>query len=159
MHIAEASKLLSDAKVARAVNEAERRTELAVDRTEMTAEMADSADRRTELAASRTVLAAERTYASWVQLGLAALAAGVGAKALLTELMSSWMVLSAGTLLVLFSAFCFAAAVWREVHTGVPPPQPDVRRIPPAVLILVNGFLALVSLAALLGIWLVPTAG
>jgi GAF domain-containing protein len=30
----------------------------------------ESADRRTELAADRTVLAAERTYASWVQLGL-----------------------------------------------------------------------------------------
>ena len=69
------------------------------------------------------------------------------------------MVLSAGTLLVLFSAFCFAAAVWRELRTGVPPPQPDVRRIPTAVLILVNGFLALVSLTALLGIWLVPATG
>jgi putative membrane protein len=145
--------------VARAMKEVERRTELAAERTEMTADMADSADRRTELAANRTVLAAERTYASWVQLGLAALAAGIGAKALLAELVPGWMVLSTGTFLVLFSAFCFAAAVWREVRTGVPPPRPDVRRIPPAVLILVNGFLALVSLAALLGIWLVPTGG
>lgn len=147
-----------DGNVARAVKDEERRTELAVDRTEMTADMADSADRRTELAANRTVFAAERTYASWVQLGLSALAAGIGAKALLTELMSSWMVLSAGTLLVLFSAFCFAAAVWREVRPGVPPPRPDVRRIPSAVLVLVNGLLALISLTALFGIWIVPIA-
>jgi putative membrane protein len=32
----------------------------------------DSADRRTQLAADRTVFAAERTYAAWVRTGLAA---------------------------------------------------------------------------------------
>jgi putative membrane protein len=113
----------------------------------------DSADRRTELAADRTVLAAERTYAAWVQLGLAALASGIGAKKLLEDLVPEWLIVSVGTLLVLFSAFCFAAAVWRQVDPGVPPPRPDVRRIPPHLLIVVNGFLALVALAALLGIW------
>ena len=113
----------------------------------------DSADRRTELAADRTVLAAERTYAAWVQLGLAALASGIGAKKLLEDLVPEWLIVSVGTLLVLFSAFCFGAAVWRQVDPGVPPPRPDVRRIPPHLLIVVNGFLALVALAALLGIW------
>ena len=113
----------------------------------------DSADRRTELAADRTVLAAERTYASWVQLGLGALASGIGAKKLLDGLMPEWLIISVGTLLVLFSAFCFGAAVWRQVDPGVPPPRPDVRRIPPHALMAVNGFLALVAFAALLGIW------
>jgi putative membrane protein len=113
----------------------------------------DSADRRTELAADRTVLAAERTYASWVQLGLAALASGIGAKKLLAGLVPEWLVVAVGTLLVLFSAFCFTAAVWRQFDPGVPPPRPDVRRIPPYLLVAVNGFLALVALAALLGIW------
>ena len=113
----------------------------------------DSADRRTELAADRTVLAAERTYAAWVQLGLAALASGIGAKKLLENLVPEWLIVSVGTLLVLFSAFCFGAAVWRQVDPGVPPPRPDVRRIPPHLLIAVNGFLALVAVAALLGIW------
>jgi putative membrane protein len=113
----------------------------------------DSADRCTELAADRTVLAAERTYAAWVQLGLAALASGIGAKKLLEDLVPEWLIVSVGTLLVLFSAFCFGAAVWRQVDPGVPPPRPDVRRIPPHLLIVVNGFLALVALAALLGIW------
>jgi len=113
----------------------------------------DSADRRTELAAHRTVLAAERTYAAWVQLGLAALASGIGCKKLLEGLVPEWLIVSVGTLLVLFSAFCFGAAVWRQLDPGVPPPRPDVRRIPPHLLIAVNGFLALVALAALLGVW------
>ena len=114
----------------------------------------DSADRRTELAADRTVLAAERTYAAWVQLGLAALASGIGAKKLLEDVVPEWLTISVGTLLVLFSAFCFGAAVWRQLDPGVPPPRPDVRRIPSHLLVAVNGFLALVALAALLGIWL-----
>jgi len=102
------------------------------------------------------VLAAERTYASWVQLGLSSLAAGIGAKALLSNVIPDWMVIGTGSLLVLFSSFCFSAAVWRQLFPGAPPPEPDVRRIPSAVLVLVNGFLVLVALAALLGIWLTP---
>ena len=113
----------------------------------------DSADRRTTLAADRTILAAERTYAAWVRTGLAALASGVGARALLKDVVFPWLVTATGTVLILFSAFCFVAAVWREIGTGAPPPQPDIRRIPSALLILVNGFLMLVSLAALVGIW------
>lgn len=113
----------------------------------------DSADRRTELAADRTVFAAERTYAAWVRTGLAALASGIGAKKLLEGMVADWMVIATGSLLVLFSAFCFAAAVWRQLFTGAPPPTPDVPRIAPSLLLLVNGFLMLVALAALLTIW------
>jgi putative membrane protein len=88
-----------------------------------------------------------------VQLGLAALASGVGAKKLLAGLVPEWLIGAVGTLLVLFSAFCFGAAVWRQLDPGVPPPRPDVRRIPAHLLVAVNAFLALVALAALLGIW------
>lgn len=112
----------------------------------------DSADRRTELAADRTVLAAERTYAAWVRTGLAALASGVGAHALLAGIVPGWLVAMAGSVLVLFSTFCFIAAVWRQM-VPVAPPQPDTRRLPPVLLLAVNGVLALVSLAVLLGIW------
>jgi putative membrane protein len=111
------------------------------------------ADRRTELAADRTVLAAERTYASWVQLGLASLASGIGAKKLLADVVPEWIIVGVGTVLVFLSAFCFTAAVWRQVWPGVPPPRPDIPRIPPAVLIAINGILALVAVAALIGIW------
>lgn len=111
----------------------------------------DSADRRTELAADRTVLAAERTYAAWVRTGLTALAAGIGARALLDKLVANWLIGATGSVLILFSAVCFVAAVWRQM--GAVAPRPDTRRIPPALLIVMNGFLVLVSLAALVGIW------
>jgi len=115
-------------------------------------QQADSADRRTVLAADRTVLAAERTYAAWVRTGLAALAAGVGARALLADVMPKWLATAQGCGLILFSCFCFLAAVWREFEHGVPPPRPDTRRLPAPLLIAINGFLILVALAALFGI-------
>lgn len=111
-----------------------------------------SADRTTQLAADRTVLAAERTYAAWVRTGLAALAAGVGARALLKPVTPGWLATTAGLTLVLFSAFCFVAAVWRELFPRRVQPQPDVRRLPPAVLLPINGVLVLVSLAAFVGL-------
>jgi putative membrane protein len=113
----------------------------------------DSADRRTELAADRTVLAAERTYAAWVRTGLAALASGIGVRALLEKLVPGWLIGATGSVLILFSGFCFVAAVWRQMGK-VRPPRPDTPRIPAALLIAINGFLLIVSLAALIGIWL-----
>ena len=124
-----------------------------------TVQLKDSADRRTELAANRTVFAAERTYAAWVRTGLASLASGIGAQKLLAGVVPDWMIVSTGSVLVLFSAFCFAAAVWRQVFTGSQPPHPDVQRLPPFMLVIFNGFLALVSLAALFGLWFGQTGG
>ena len=116
----------------------------------------DSAERTTRLAADRTVLAAERTYAAWVRTGLFALASGIGARALLKGLLPEWLVLADASMLIAFSVFCFGAAIWRHLNPGPPPPVPDVARIPHAVLITLNAFLGLVSLAALIGIWVVP---
>jgi putative membrane protein len=116
----------------------------------------DSADRRTELAADRTVFAAERTYAAWVRTGLVALASGIGAKKLLEGILPGWLVLATGSVLILFSSLCFVAGVWRQFLTGAPPPKPDVPRLPPIMLVAVNGFLALVAVAVLLGLWFGP---
>jgi putative membrane protein len=116
------------------------------------AQQTDSADRRTELAADRTVLAAERTYAAWVRTGLAALASGIGARALLEKVVADWLIGATGSMLILFSGFCFVAAVWRQM-ARVAPPRPDTPRIPAALLLSINGFLVAVSLAALVGIW------
>jgi putative membrane protein len=113
----------------------------------------DSADRTTRLAADRTILAAERTYAAWVRTGLFALASGIGARALLTGLLPEWLVLADASMLIAFSVFCFGAAIWRHLNPGPPPPRPGVRQIPRTLLIVVNVFLALVSVAALIGIW------
>lgn len=123
--------------------------------TESAVQQMDSADRRTQLAADRTILAAERTYAAWVRTGLSALAAGVGAKALLKGVVDPWLASTTASLLILFSAFSFLAGVWRELDAVAPPPRPDIRRLPPWLLLGINGFLILVSLAALIGIWVV----
>ena len=117
----------------------------------------DSAEGTTQLAADRTVFAAERTYAAWHRL--LAPASGIGAKALLSEVIPEWLIIATRSILVLFSAFCFGAAVWRHLEPGVPPPRVDVSRIPFWILVAVNGFLALVALAALVGIWFGRTSG
>ena len=118
-----------------------------------------AAERATELAADRTVFAAERTYAAWVRTGLVGLASGLGSKKLLEGAVPPWMILGTGTVLLLFSAFCFGAGVWRQLVIGTAPPEPDVRQLPPALLAAVNGFLALVALTALLGLWVGPKVG
>jgi putative membrane protein len=61
--------------------------------------------------------------------------------------------------LVLFSAFCFGAAIWRQFPPYPGPPQPDTKQMNPLVLIGVNGFLILVSLTAMIGIWFGRTGG
>ena len=141
------------AEAAERTRETAARTAVAAQRTEA------SADRRTELAADRTVLAAERTYAAWVRTGLVALAAGVGAKRTLGGVLPGWVAVLTGSVLVVFAAFCFIAAVWRELFPGAPPPQPDVRRLPRLLLFALNGFLACVALAVLLGVWFGRTGG
>jgi putative membrane protein len=141
------------AEAAERTKETAVRTAVAAQRTEV------SADRRTELAADRTVLAAERTYAAWVRTGLVSLAAGVGAKTTLGGVLPEWVVLLTGSVLVAFAAFCFVAAVWRELFPGAPPPQPDVHRLPRVLLFALNGFLALVALAVFFGIWFGRTGG
>ena len=114
-----------------------------------------SVDRNTQLAADRTVLAAERTYAAWVRTGLAALASGVGARALLAGMLPNWFGAVTGCGLVLFGGFCFIAAVWREVTSGVSPSTADIQRLPTSLLLIINGFLVLISLAAAVGVWLI----
>lgn len=113
----------------------------------------ETTDRATELAADRTLLAAERTYAAWVRTGLAALAAGVGARTLLAKIVPDPLVMLATSVLILFSAFCFCAAIWRELVPRWTDPPPNAPRIPRFILFFVNGSLTLVALGALMGIW------
>ncbi|KPH04341.1 DUF202 domain-containing protein (plasmid) [Rhizobium acidisoli] len=110
-------------------------------------------ERRTVLAADRTIYAAERTYAAWMRTGLTALASGIGAKALLADVVPEILIVTTGTILVAFSAFCFIVAVVREFRPGPPPPQPDVKKIPSLLLLIVSGFLVIVSIATLFGVW------
>ena len=115
----------------------------------------DSADRRTELASNRTALAAERTYSAWVRTGLLSLASGAGAKGVLAGLMPAWMILADSTALIFFSIFCYLAAIWRFDNSGAVRPAPDMPRIDARILVVMSGFMSVVSAVALLGIWLV----
>ena len=120
---------------------------------------ADTGDPRIQLAADRTVFAAERTYAAWVRTGLAALASGVGTKKVLEGVIPEWLIIVAGSVLVAFSAFCFGAAIWRELRPGAATTKADTPRLPPSLLVVFNSVLVLVALAALLGIWFGKTGG
>lgn len=88
-----------------------------------------------------------------MRTGLAALASGVGAKALLAHLLPSWFGAITGSTLIVFSAFCFVAAVWREAVHVAPPTAPDVQRLPGFLLVGLNGFLVVLDCAALVGVW------
>jgi len=120
---------------------------------ESTVRIEDSADRRTELASNRTALAAERTYSAWIRTGLFALASGAGAKVALAGLMPPVVIMADSSALVIFSIFCFCAAVWRYKHSGATRPGPDVARIDARILLAMSVFLSAVSLVALFGIW------
>lgn len=116
-------------------------------------ELTEGSDRRTVFASDRTLLAAERTYAAWVRTSLAALAGGIGAKALAKDVLPEWVGKLTGTILIVFAGFCLVAAVWRELR-GIPrAPGPEMKPIPPSLLVPMNFFLLLVALAALVGIW------
>ncbi len=117
------------------------------------AALTDESDRRTSLAADRTLLAAERTYAAWVRTGLAALASGVGARAVLEGALPLWLVRLTASVLILFAAFCLCAAISREFYS-VPPTKTHLSMMPRWVIIPVNLFLVLVTLAALAGNWM-----
>jgi putative membrane protein len=115
-------------------------------------ELTDSADRRTQLAGDRTLLAAERTYAAWVRTALAALAGGIGARALVKDILPLWVGKLTGTVLVVFAGFCLVAAIWRELQ-GIERVGEDIPPIPKGLLVPMNFFLMLVAIAALIGIW------
>jgi len=110
--------------------------------------LTESADRRTVLSANRTVLAAERTYAAWIRTGLVALASGIGAKALTDGQLPPWLAMTSALAMIVFSIFCFIAAVWRNLQS-LSPPEPDMKRLPGVALILFSLLLSAVSLATL----------
>ncbi|MBS0479622.1 MAG: hypothetical protein JSR79_10020 [Proteobacteria bacterium] len=86
-----------------------------------------------------------------MRTGLTALAA-VGARTLYATVAPAWLADATGVLLALFAAFCFLAAVWREMSPDFAELHPSQRRLPPGILIAINGSLTLVAVAAAIGI-------
>jgi putative membrane protein len=161
--LADISAALSEREVARSAKEVEK-TSREVEKSsreleksskaveEGTKEVVSDTYRQLQMAADRTLLAAERTFAAWVRTGLSSLAAGVGARALLQDVIPLWLAKLTGSVLVIFAGFCFVAAVWRDLWRP-PPPATDVRPVPRQLLVPLSGFLLIVAVAALIGIW------
>jgi putative membrane protein len=59
-----------------------------------------------------------------------------------------------GSILIMFSAFCFVAVVWRQMTPEFKRPLPEVRHIPSWALDEFTVMMVTVSFAALIGIWL-----
>lgn len=116
-----------------------------------TDQLTDSADRRTVLAVNRTVLAAERTYAAWIRTGLVAFASGLGTLALLDRELPRWLVVAAAAVMIAFSIFCYATAVWRNLQR-VGAPAPDAPHLPSAILVVFSALLILIAGASLIAI-------
>jgi putative membrane protein len=119
------------AKTAQAVEQSSKQVEKSTKAVERgTKEVVSDTSLQVMMAADRTLLATERTFAAWVRTGLSSLAAGVGARALLEDVIPLWLAKLTGSVLVVFAGFCFVAAVWRHVWRPVPPPATDLRPIP-----------------------------
>jgi putative membrane protein len=109
-------------------------------------------DSAIQLAEDRTIFAVERTYAAWMRTGLAALASAVGARTLLKGVLPGWETTLTASVLALFSALCFVAAMWRELLPGLEPKKPAARRLPRFFLYFMNGILTLAALAVLVSV-------
>ena len=142
------------ARTAKEVEEASKQVEKSTKAVEKeTKEVVRETNMQVMLAADRTLLATERTFAAWVRTGLSSLAAGVGARALLEDVIPLWLAKLTGSILVTFAGFCFVAAVWRHLWRPVLPPHLDLRPVPRGLLVPLSAFLLLVAIAALIGIW------
>ena len=62
--------------------------------------------------------------------GLALLASGIGARALLDKIVPNWLIGTTGSVLIMFSAFCFVAAVWRQMSKSARPVRTLGARLP-----------------------------
>ena len=106
-----------------------------------------------EAGCDRADLFIAATNVDEVNLLSASLASGVGARALLKDVVPLWLAQVTASVLILFAGFCLVAAVWRHLWRAVPPPTTDVKPMPRGALVPINLFLLLVAAAALFGIW------
>lgn len=113
-------------------------------------------DRGLELAYDRTVLANERTYAAWLRTGLCALAAGLAIEKFMIDVLPFWGIRIISVVLILFSGVVFALAAWRHSHLEIGRAAEDVPGIPNNAVVAVSIVLAICSLLAFVGLWLVP---
>ena len=80
------------------------------DKQDLAEERTDWAEDRTDWAEDRTILANERTFAGWMRTGMAALAVGIGLKAVFGDFDPTWVAKSVATLFVVAAVLIFWAA-------------------------------------------------
>lgn len=113
-------------------------------------------DRGLELAFDRTVLANERTYAAWLRTGLCALAAGLAIEKFMIDVLPFWGIRIISIVLIVFSGAVFLLAAWRYSHLKFGGRSEDVPRLSANTVTGVSVALAICSVLALVGLWLVP---
>ncbi len=84
---------------------------------ELAQECTEWAESRTDWAEDRTSLANERTFAGWMRTGMAALAVGVGLKAVFGAFDPTWMAKSVATIFVATAVLIFVAAAAQSRKT------------------------------------------
>lgn len=102
-----------------------------------------------------TVLANERTYAAWVRTGLASLATGLGIEKFLGEVIPDPVIRAISMSLFSFSILAFILGAWRYVHIESLLPSSKVTGAPVPLLLLLTILLVLVTLLAMIGVWLI----
>lgn len=100
------------------------------------------------------VLANERTYAAWVRTGLAALVSGLGVEKFLVGVLPWYGITFASMILIGFSFASFLLAAWRYDHVSSRMVSTRISGAPKELLHLLSGLLAIVSVSALLGLWI-----
>jgi putative membrane protein len=107
-----------------------------------------------KLAAELTALAEQRTYTAWIFTGLGALATGIAINLMFAGLIPSWYGVTTGSALIIFSALCYIAAVWRSLQYRARSPVTEVRQAPAAMLIAVGAALIVIDLTILAAGWI-----
>jgi putative membrane protein len=108
---------------------------------------------KTRAAFSRKAQAEQSTYIAWILTGVAALATGVAIDLMFANIGCSGYGVVTGSVLILYSGFCYVAAVWRSIEQHAVSPLRAFRLLPGAKLITISAALIVIDLAVLTACW------
>jgi putative membrane protein len=112
-----------------------------------------SGKQKTRAAFSRKAQAQQSTYVAWILTGVAALATGVALDLMFANIGCSGYGVATSSVLILYSGFCYVAAVWRILEQRVSSPLRAFRLFPSTKLITISAALIVIDLAVLTACW------